>query len=70
MTDSPPQTAQLIARPYMTAGLSCWGCMAVSQVTTVVGNCPGFVGNRMLFPYKNETDFLVEEGASPYEVDR
>jgi hypothetical protein len=40
------------------------------QVCTVVGNCPGFVGNRMLFPYKAETDFLIEEGASPYAVDK
>lgn len=44
-----------------------WCCV---QVCTVVGNCPGFVGNRMLFPYKAETDFLIEEGASPYAVDK
>ena len=32
--------------------------------------CPGFVGNRMMFPYMYETQFLVEEGATPEQVDR
>ena len=36
----------------------------------LVGNCDGFVGNRMLQWYTDETQFLVEEGASPMEVDR
>ena len=35
-----------------------------------VGNCPGFVGNRMMFPYMYEAQFLVEEGATPEQVDR
>ena len=30
---------------------------------------PGFVGNRMMFPYMYETQFLVEEGATPEQVD-
>ena len=32
-------------------------------------NLPGFVGNRMMFPYMYETQFLVEEGATPEQVD-
>ena len=36
----------------------------------VVGNGPGFVGNRMMFPYMYEAQFLVEEGATPEQVDR
>ncbi|HEX4996971.1 MAG TPA: 3-hydroxyacyl-CoA dehydrogenase NAD-binding domain-containing protein, partial [Terriglobia bacterium] len=36
----------------------------------VVGNCRGFVGNRMMFPYMREAQFLVEEGSTPAEVDR
>jgi 3-hydroxyacyl-CoA dehydrogenase len=36
----------------------------------VVGNCFGFVGNRMMFPYMREAQFLVEEGATPSDVDR
>ena len=41
----------------------------LSKVGVVVGNCPGFVGNRMMFPYMFETQFLVEEGATPEQVD-
>ena len=36
----------------------------------VVGNGPGFVGNRMMFPYMYEAQFLVEDGATPEQVDR
>ena len=36
----------------------------------VVGNCPGFVGNRMMFPYMYEAQFMVEEGATPEQVDK
>jgi 3-hydroxyacyl-CoA dehydrogenase len=42
----------------------------LGKVGVVVGNCPGFVGNRMLFPYLYECQFLVEEGATPQQVDR
>ncbi|MFV1968343.1 MAG: 3-hydroxyacyl-CoA dehydrogenase NAD-binding domain-containing protein [Pirellulaceae bacterium] len=40
------------------------------KVGVVVGNCFGFVGNRMFFPYTRESQFLVEEGASVEEVDQ
>jgi 3-hydroxyacyl-CoA dehydrogenase len=42
----------------------------LSKVGVVVGNCPGFVGNRMMFPYMYEAQFVVEEGATPEQVDR
>jgi 3-hydroxyacyl-CoA dehydrogenase len=42
---------------------------ALGKVGVVVGNCPGFVGNRMLFPYMYECQFLIEEGATPQQVD-
>jgi 3-hydroxyacyl-CoA dehydrogenase len=42
----------------------------LSKVGVVVGNCRGFVGNRMMFPYMYEAQFLVEEGATPEQVDR
>jgi len=42
----------------------------LKKVGVVVGNCRGFVGNRMLMPYMREAQFLVEEGATPWEVDR
>jgi 3-hydroxyacyl-CoA dehydrogenase len=40
------------------------------KVGVVVGNCRGFVGNRMMLPYMREARFLVEEGATPSQVDR
>ncbi len=42
----------------------------LKKVGVVVGNCAGFVGNRMLMPYMREAQFLVEEGATPWAVDR
>ena len=42
----------------------------LKKVGVLVGNCPGFVGNRMFFPYIYEGQFLVEDGATPEQVDR
>jgi 3-hydroxyacyl-CoA dehydrogenase len=42
----------------------------LGKIPVVVGNCRGFVGNRLMFPYMNEAQFLVEEGATPEQVDR
>ncbi len=42
----------------------------IGKVGVVVGNCRGFVGNRMMFPYMYEAQFIVEEGATPEQVDR
>lgn len=42
----------------------------MGKVSVAVGNCKGFVGNRMLKPYVEEALFLLEEGASPESVDR
>jgi 3-hydroxyacyl-CoA dehydrogenase len=41
----------------------------LGKVGVVVGNGPGFVGNRMMFPYMYEAQFLVEDGATPQQVD-
>lgn len=35
----------------------------------LVGNCPGFVGNRMFGLYRREAQFVVEEGADIEQVD-
>jgi 3-hydroxyacyl-CoA dehydrogenase len=49
-------------------------CMQLSKtfgkVGVLVGNCRGFVGNRMFGPYRREAQFLVEEGASITAVDK
>jgi 3-hydroxyacyl-CoA dehydrogenase len=42
----------------------------LKKVGVVVGNCHGFVGNRMFLPYMREAQFLLEEGATPQQVDR
>jgi 3-hydroxyacyl-CoA dehydrogenase len=48
-------------------------CMQLSRtlgkIGVLVGNCRGFVGNRMFGPYRREAQFLVEEGASIEAVD-
>lgn len=48
-------------------------CMALSKklgkVGVLVGNCRGFVGNRMFGPYRREAQFLVEEGSTVEAVD-
>ena len=41
----------------------------LGKVAVLVGNCMGFVGNRMFGPYRREAQFLVEEGASVEAVD-
>jgi 3-hydroxyacyl-CoA dehydrogenase len=49
-------------------------CMQLSKklgkIGVLVGNCRGFVGNRMFGPYRREAQFLVEEGAGVEAVDR
>ncbi|KAM4557941.1 peroxisomal bifunctional enzyme isoform 2-T2 [Odontesthes bonariensis] len=42
----------------------------MDKVSVLVGNCRGFVGNRMLKPYLDQAFFLLEEGATPELVDR
>jgi 3-hydroxyacyl-CoA dehydrogenase len=42
----------------------------LGKLGVLVGNCRGFVGNRMFHPYRREAQFLVEEGASPEQVDK
>jgi 3-hydroxyacyl-CoA dehydrogenase len=42
----------------------------LGKVGVVVGSAFGFVGNRLMLPYMYEAQFLVEEGATPQQVDR
>ena len=39
------------------------------KIGVVVGNCFGFVGNRMLYGYGRESQLLLLEGASPEHID-
>ncbi len=49
-------------------------CMQLSKkigkIGVLVGNCRGFVGNRMFGPYRREAQFLAEEGASVEAIDK
>jgi 3-hydroxyacyl-CoA dehydrogenase len=41
----------------------------LGKIGVLVGNCRGFVGNRMFHCYQREAQFLLEEGASVEQVD-
>jgi len=42
----------------------------IDKVAVLAGNCQGFIGNRILATYGREADFLLEEGALPWQVDK
>lgn len=42
----------------------------IGKVPVLAGNCDGFIGNRILAIYGRECDFLLEEGATPWQIDR
>jgi 3-hydroxyacyl-CoA dehydrogenase len=42
----------------------------LGKIPVLAGNCDGFIGNRMLMFYGSEAEFLLEEGATPEQVDR
>jgi 3-hydroxyacyl-CoA dehydrogenase len=47
-----------------------WLAKRLGKVGVLVGNCRGFVGNRMFHHYVREAVFLVEEGAGIEAVDK
>jgi len=42
----------------------------LGKIPVLAGNCDGFIGNRMLMFYGSEAEYLLEEGATPEQVDR
>jgi 3-hydroxyacyl-CoA dehydrogenase len=42
----------------------------IRKTAVVSGVCDGFIGNRMLEQYQRQVMFLLEEGATPQQVDR
>jgi 3-hydroxyacyl-CoA dehydrogenase/enoyl-CoA hydratase/3-hydroxybutyryl-CoA epimerase/3-hydroxyacyl-CoA dehydrogenase/enoyl-CoA hydratase/3-hydroxybutyryl-CoA epimerase/enoyl-CoA isomerase len=42
----------------------------IGKTPIVVRDCPGFLVNRILFPYLNESLVLLEEGAEPRAIDK
>ena len=41
----------------------------LKKVPVRAGVCDGFIGNRILAVYKQAADSIMEDGASPYEID-
>ena len=42
----------------------------LKKVPVRAGVCDGFIGNRILAVYRTAADYMMEDGASPYEIDR
>ena len=42
----------------------------LNKIGVLVGVCHGFVGNRILYPYRRESLFLLEEGATVQQIDK
>ena len=41
----------------------------LKKMTVLSGICDGFVGNRMLAAYRREAEYLLADGALPFQVD-
>ncbi len=73
---TPPNVIRLleIVRGRATSSQVLATCMQLAQrlgkLGAVVGNCRGFVANRMFLPYHQQAEFLVEEGAGVLMVDQ
>lgn len=72
---SPANVMRLLenVRGPRTSERACATAMAVGRklgkVCVLVGSCDGFVGNRMLSKRTRESYFMLQEGASPYQID-
>ena len=42
----------------------------IKKTTVVSGVCDGFIGNRMIEQYSRQAGFLLDEGATPTQVDK
>ncbi|GLT09246.1 hypothetical protein GCM10007928_14780 [Sulfitobacter porphyrae] len=62
-----------IVRAHHTADDVVATCMAlakdINKIATLVGVCPGFVGNRILFARQKQANKLVYQGVMPWDVD-
>ena len=58
---------QTTAKPVIATAMAL--AKSLKKVGVVVRNGFGFVGNRMVFPYMEQAQLLVEEGATPEQVD-
>jgi 3-hydroxyacyl-CoA dehydrogenase len=42
----------------------------IGKMPVLARNCDGFIGNRILKVYGRESEFLLEEGATPWQIDK
>ncbi|MGC6693419.1 3-hydroxyacyl-CoA dehydrogenase family protein, partial [Burkholderia pseudomallei] len=42
----------------------------LGKIPVRAGVCDGFIGTRVLAVYRTAADYMMEEGASPYQIDR
>src|SRR5690606_17364268 len=42
----------------------------IRKLGVVAGVCDGFIGNRMINQYSRQAGYMIEEGATPHQVDR
>ncbi|MGI9322822.1 MAG: 3-hydroxyacyl-CoA dehydrogenase NAD-binding domain-containing protein, partial [Pseudomonadales bacterium] len=42
----------------------------LGKVAVMAGNCPGFIGNRMIGGYSRQASMMILEGATPAQVDK
>lgn len=57
------KTSPKVIRTLMSVGKT------LNKVPVVVGNCHGFVGNRILRGYARQAQLLLLEGATPHSID-
>jgi 3-hydroxyacyl-CoA dehydrogenase len=41
----------------------------LNKISVLAGTCEGFIGNRIYNAYRNQCEFMLEDGALPHEVD-
>jgi len=67
-TSTPAWVRSATEKPVIATAMAL--AKSLKKVGVVVRNGFGFVGNRMFFPYMEQAQLLVEEGATPEQVDR
>jgi 3-hydroxyacyl-CoA dehydrogenase len=58
------KTAKDVLATVMTLGKK------IKKTSVVSGVCDGFIGNRMIEQYSRQAGFLLDEGATPQQVDK
>jgi 3-hydroxyacyl-CoA dehydrogenase len=63
---------EIVVSPLVDADVVATGfelARRLNKVPVRAGVCDGFIGNRILSGYRRAADAMVEDGASPYEID-